>query len=72
MCSNYRGITLTSQVAKLFERMIERKIRPLIEEHLTKEQYGFRKGRSTTDLVFACDNWQKNTSSTIKHYGLDF
>ncbi|KAI5734098.1 hypothetical protein M8J77_002409 [Diaphorina citri] len=52
-CSNYRGITLTSQVAKLFERIIERKIRPLIEPLLAEEQYGFRSGRSTIDLVFA-------------------
>lgn len=52
-CVNYRGITLTSQVAKLYERVIERKIRPKIEEHLSEEQYGFRPGRSTNDLIFS-------------------
>lgn len=36
-CFNYRGITLTYQVAKLFERIIERKIRPLIEPLLAEE-----------------------------------
>lgn len=37
----------------MFERIVERKIRPLIEPQISEEQYGFRSGRSTIDLVFA-------------------
>uniref|UniRef100_A0A8D8LKZ5 Craniofacial development protein 2 n=2 Tax=Cacopsylla melanoneura TaxID=428564 RepID=A0A8D8LKZ5_9HEMI len=51
-CSNFRGITLTSQVSKLYERLLENKIRPIIETQLNEEQYGFRAGRSTIDLIF--------------------
>uniref|UniRef100_A0A8D8RWT4 Craniofacial development protein 2 n=1 Tax=Cacopsylla melanoneura TaxID=428564 RepID=A0A8D8RWT4_9HEMI len=52
-CCNYRGITLTSHVSKLYERIIERKIRRVIEPKMKEEQYGFRPGRSTVDLSFA-------------------
>ncbi|KAL1446149.1 hypothetical protein WDU94_012366 [Cyamophila willieti] len=51
-CANYRGITLTSQVSKLYERILEKKIRSKIEQQLNEEQYGFRPGRSTIDLIF--------------------
>ncbi|KAL1447116.1 hypothetical protein WDU94_005460 [Cyamophila willieti] len=53
VCNNYRGITLTSQVGKLYERIIELKIRPQLEVRLHEEQYGFRRGRSTVDLIFS-------------------
>lgn len=53
VCSNYRGITLTSQVGKLYERVMELKIRSHIEVNLKEEQYGFRRGRSTVDLIFS-------------------
>ncbi|KAI5754231.1 hypothetical protein M8J77_006965 [Diaphorina citri] len=64
-CANYRGITLTSQVAKLYERIIERKIRPVIEETLNEEQHGFRPGRSTNDLIFTIRQLME------KHYEYD-
>ncbi|KAI5715485.1 hypothetical protein M8J77_016861 [Diaphorina citri] len=64
-CANYRGITLTSQVAKLYERIIEQKIRPIIEEKLSEEQHGFRPGRSTNDLIFTIRQLME------KHYEYD-
>ncbi|KAJ2937413.1 hypothetical protein O0L34_g19102 [Tuta absoluta] len=44
--SSYRPITLLSHVAKLFERLLLRRIRPHIQ--LRDEQYGFRGAHSTT------------------------
>ena len=44
---SYRPISLLSIVYKLYERMILARISPKIEEELTKDQAGFRPGRST-------------------------
>ena len=50
---NYRGISLTSLVAKLVNRMILNRIRPKIDPHLRYNQNGFRPGRSTITQVLA-------------------
>ncbi|XP_030759056.1 uncharacterized protein LOC115884573 [Sitophilus oryzae] len=50
-CSNYRGISVTSAMSRLYGRII----RDLIEEDYREkeeEQNGFRAGRSCTDNVF--------------------
>ena len=47
--SNYRGISLTSLVAKTYNRMILNRIRP----HLRKNQNGFRSGRTRTSQILA-------------------
>jgi len=52
-CKNYRGISIMDHIAKLYERVLERRLRESIEPQLGEEQYGYRKGRSTTDLMFA-------------------
>ena len=51
-CSNYRGIALLNHITKLYERMIERRLRERVEPLLGEEQHGYRKGRGTTDLIF--------------------
>src|SRR5678815_5721917 len=60
-CKNYRGISLMDHMAKLYERILERKLRSKIEPRLGEEQYGYRGGRSTTDLMFALRMIQKKT-----------
>ena len=52
-CSNYRGIALLSHVGKIYERILEKKLRNIVEDVLHEAQHGFRPGRGTTDLVFA-------------------
>ena len=47
---NYRGISLSSLVAK---RMILNRIRPAIEPHLRINQNGFRPERTTTSQILA-------------------
>ena len=49
-CGSYRGIKLLDQVMKVFERVMERKMRNLIR--LDDIQFGFRPGRDTTDATF--------------------
>ena len=49
-CGSYRGIKLLDQAMKVFERVIERKMRNLVS--LDDMQFGFRPGRSTTDAIF--------------------
>ena len=50
-CSNYRGIKLISHTMKLWERIIERRLRSDLT--LSNQQYGFMPGKSTTDALFA-------------------
>ena len=49
----YRGITLLSHIMKLLERILDGRIRKRVEQELAEEQQGFRKGRGTTDGMFA-------------------
>lgn len=52
-CGNYRGITLLSIAAKLYERIMEQRLRRFIDPHLEEEQSGFRQGRSIQDHIFS-------------------
>ena len=49
-CGNYRGIKLMSHSMKLWERVIEARIRK--EVMIGEQQFGFMPGRSTTDAIF--------------------
>ena len=49
-CGNYRGIKLMSHTMKLWERMIERRLRK--ETQVTENQFGFMPGRSTTEAIY--------------------
>ena len=49
-CGSYRGIKLLDQVMKVFERVIERRVRDRVS--LDDMQFGFRPGRGTTDAIF--------------------
>ena len=44
---SYRHISLLCHTYKLYDRMILNRITPLLEQHLIKEQDGFRPGKST-------------------------
>ena len=52
--NNYRGITLLSVLGKLFTRTVNNRLDNWAEEYsiYVEAQYGFRKGRSTTDCAF--------------------
>ena len=50
-CSNYKGIKLISHTMKLWERIVEKRLRSDLK--FSNQQYGFMPGKSTTDALFA-------------------
>ncbi|KAK3509856.1 hypothetical protein QTP70_015863 [Hemibagrus guttatus] len=52
VCSNYRGITLLSLPGKVYSRVLERRVRPLVEPQIQEEQCGFRPSRGTLDQLY--------------------
>ncbi len=69
--SNYRPIALISCLSKAFETILSRKFLKHLSSFnlLSDHQYGFRKGRSTSDLLaFITDSW----SSSLDRFGETF
>ena len=50
-CGNYRGIKMISHTMKIWERVIDRRLRE--ETTIGEEQFSFMPGRGTTDAIFA-------------------
>merc|ERR1712002_1194798 len=66
--SNYRPIALTSTIAKVFESLLNAHILKHLESNslLSDHQYGFRKARSTGDLLsYLTHVW----SSSLRDFG---
>ena len=69
--SNYRPIALISCISKAFESILNKMILKHLSAHnlLSDRQYGFRKGRSTGDLLaFLTESW----SSSFRNFGETF
>ena len=49
--ANYRGITLTSIAAKIYNALQRKRIEPKIENIFRKNQNGFRRNRSTMSQI---------------------
>src|SRR6266540_6099782 len=49
-CTNYRGIKLMSHTTKLWERVIEHRLRRV--KSVTQNEFGFMPGRSTIEAIF--------------------
>ncbi len=52
VCANYRGITILSLPGKIYSKVLERKVWPIVESRIKEEQCGFRPGRGITDQLF--------------------
>ena len=50
-CGNYRGIKLTSHTMKIWERVVEKRLRKMV--NFGEGQYGFMPGKSAADAIFA-------------------
>ena len=50
-CGNYRGIKLMSHSMKIWERVMDMRLRQVVS--ISPEQFAFMPGRSTTDAIFA-------------------
>ena len=51
LAKNYRGITLTSIAAKIYNALLRNRIEPKNDNILRKNQNGFRRNRSTTSQI---------------------
>ena len=50
-CKNYRAICLINVMAKIYSRILERRLRVHVEAELEEEQAGFGPGRQTQDQI---------------------
>lgn len=51
-CNEYRPISLMSHTVKILLRVIQNRIQSKCEEHISKEQFGFRGGLGTREALF--------------------
>ena len=52
-CEKHRTISIMSQLGKIIFTVIRNRIRQKIDSCVSKEQYGFRKGKGTANAIFA-------------------
>ena len=57
-CGSYRGIKLLEHAMKVVERIFEHRIRQQIV--IDDMQFGFMKGKATTDAIFMARQMQEN------------
>jgi Reverse transcriptase (RNA-dependent DNA polymerase)/Endonuclease-reverse transcriptase len=75
-CGNYRGISLLPHITKIYERILERRLRSHVEEKLGEWQHGFRPNRSTSDLIFSMKmilekTWEFNDKTYLAFLDLE-
>ena len=61
-CGSYRGVELLEHAMKIVERVLERRIRTLV--NLNEMQFGFMPGKRTVDALFTVRRMQKNIKRT--------
>ena len=49
-CNKYRGVRLLEHGMKIWEKILEERLRKLVK--IDESQFGFQKGKSTTDAIF--------------------
>lgn len=66
--SSYRPLCMLDCPGKLFEKILDNRLRTFLEENncLSQRQFGFRKGRSTTDAVHILRNIVETNSPKKK------
>src|SRR5260221_512039 len=69
-CGSYRGIKLLDHVMKVFERVIERRVRNRVK--IDDMQFGFRPGRGTTDAIFVVRQIQEKFLAKKKELWMAF
>ena len=57
-CGSYRGIKLLEHATKVVEKLFEHRIRQQVE--IDDMQFGFMKGKRTTDAIFMARQMQEN------------
>jgi calcineurin-like phosphoesterase family protein len=75
-CKNYRGVSLMSHASKLYESVLEARLREVVEPKMGKWQHGFRPGKSTTDMIWGLRNmvekhWEFNAPLFVAFLDLE-
>ncbi|KAK3509141.1 hypothetical protein QTP70_020253 [Hemibagrus guttatus] len=63
-CSNYRRIKLMSHTMKIWERVVEARLRKVVE--ICEQQYGFMPRKSRTDAIFALRNLMEKYRDSLR------
>ena len=71
-CSKYRGISLLSHAGKMYAKILETRIRPIVEPQLSEAQFGFRKNRGCTYAIFALRQLSETTISYDENLAMCF
>ena len=69
-CSTYRGVKLLEHIMKIVKRVLERRIRELV--NIDSIQFGFMHGRGTTDALFVIRRMQKEYRYETKKFHMCF
>jgi len=69
-CGSYRGIKLLEHAMKVFERVIEKKLRNVVK--IDEEQFGFQPGKGTTDAIFIVRQIQERCMGKKKDLWMGF
>nr|VZI51203.1 unnamed protein product [Spirometra erinaceieuropaei] len=68
VCDNHRGISLLNIAGKIFARILLNSLNNHLEQGLLPEsQYGFRRHRGTTDMIFAARQLQEKCQEMRTH-----
>ena len=63
-CGSYRGVKLLKHGMKIIERVLERRIRAIVD--FDKAQFGFMPGKGTIDALFLIRRLQENIEQKTK------
>lgn len=69
-CNSYRGIKLLEHAMKVFERVIEARLREKVD--IDDMQFGFRAGKGTTDAIFIVRQLQEKYLEKKKELWMAF
>ena len=69
-CSNYRGIKLLSHTITLWERIIDQRLRDIV--NISDGQFGFKSGVGTTDAIFVIKTLCEKYREGNKHLDMVF
>ena len=68
LVSSYRPITLLPTIGKIFEKIVQRRLNYVLERNniFSKSQCGFRKGRSTIDVLLRLEHLIRESQNSNK------
>jgi len=66
LCGKYRGVRLLEHGMKLWEKILERRLKEVIE--IDENQFGFQQGKSTTDAILVVRQLQEKYGEKRKLY----